>query len=418
MDVAKRVANAEKLILIVYVSQETSDVALNLHEVSLQNNGITNFLFVSEDKKACEKMTEESIACFVYETGTVLQLHPTIMLELLLSDYTVLFIDTDIAFLRAPFTHIDCRLCDIALMADDWGDNVSLVYARPTIKTKMMYESMYDRCLDTDQAQTKLFKQSIDSVNEIYVVTLPMGKFLSGIFYFERASHVFAGDRPVDKQIVLFRNNWIFTTPAKIYRLKEHLLWMHETHGYYSSETRKYLTYGNVVKHDDSNVTSAMEKKALMNALAIGYILNRTVILPAFKCKEFLGKCPLNSFYKISTFDEVFGDMYREHVFLGHPKVPDSVKEGLSDVYLIVGNNKTTPEIKHNFSTRTLVPRNTTGGPTSDEIVDWFGGVTESILSFHSLYTAFYKFSLPEKHKKFEELLNNGLKSSNYRQHK
>ena len=418
VDIVQRLANADKVIVLVYVSPDARDIALNLHEVSLQRLGITNVLFVSAYNNTCHKLKEEGLQCFVYATPHEAQLHATIMLELLSSGYSVLYIDTDILFLTMPFKHIDCTTCDIAVMDEDWGDDVSFIYARPTVKSKMLYENMYDRMLNTHiQKQTKHLKESLESINEIYVMRLPSSRFRPGITYFEFSGHMFAGDRAVDKECVLFRNNWMFTTPAKIYRLREHMFWLHERDGYYSSETRKYLMYNNPVKFKNINVTMEMEKKALKNALAIGCILNRTVILPAFSCADFHGQCPLNSFYKISKLDAVFGNMYREHVFLGHPKVPDSVKENMSVEYLILGDDKTVPRVKQSQSTKALTPRDVTKGATSDEITTWFAGVQESILNFHSLYAGYHKFVDLEKNKKFEEQLKKGLQTSNYRQH-
>ena len=86
-------------------------------------------------------------------------------------------------------------------------------------------------------------------------------------------------------------------------------------------------------RYSAKNVTKR-ELSALKTALAIGHLLNRVVILPRFHCGLAHTECPLNSLIHIKTFDSVFSGQYRENSFLRHPKVPDSVKQGVTDLHI------------------------------------------------------------------------------------
>jgi len=87
--------------------------------------------------------------------------------------------------------------------------------------------------------------------------------------------------------VTVVHNNWIVSKEAKIYRFREHLMWVFDgSDRYYSSETRKYLTYTNPKPETSNNSLSSSEQKqllqrqvlALRTALAIGYLLDRTVL--------------------------------------------------------------------------------------------------------------------------------------------
>ena len=115
-------------------------------------------------------------------------------------------------------------------------------------------------------------------------------------------------------------------------------MWLYDGNDrYYSSETRKYLTYTNPKPTTPKNATER-ELSALRTSLAIGHLLNRVVILPRFHCRNL--DCPLNSIIHIKTFDARFSGRYRESSFLQHPKVPDSVKEGVADGHDIRNMNR------------------------------------------------------------------------------
>ena len=144
---------------------------------------------------------------------------------------------------------------------------------------------------------------------------------------------MFAGDHPCEKCVVV-HNNWIVSLEAKIYRFKEHHMWAVDGPNlYYTEPSRKYIIYDNPAILGRGNDD---EKDSLINALAIGIILNRTVILSPFHCGNNMDLlCPLNSRYNISAFDSKFGALYRETTFLSHPLVPKSVSGTASPMFLL-----------------------------------------------------------------------------------
>ena len=101
----------------------------------------------------------------------------------------------------------------------------------------------------------------------------------------------------------------------------------HIFYRYYSSLDQKYLQV--IIKNRHSSTTDQQE--ILENGFQLASLLNRTLILPKFFCKD---KQPCNyNPQKINKLDKNIGtNNYREHVFLQHPLVPNQVKNSLSGV--------------------------------------------------------------------------------------
>jgi len=167
----------------------------------------------------------------------------------------------------------------------------------------------------------------------LMVGVLEKSRFLSGRDYFEREGRMFPKEEeqcdPTECPLVV-HNNWIIGNAAKVYRMREHLMWLYDRDRYYSSPTRKYLTLDNPTpRYRASGNVTRNELLALRTALIIGHLVNRVVILPIFHCTSVHVQCPLNSIIHVKTFESVCAGLYRESSFLRHPKVPDSVKLGL-----------------------------------------------------------------------------------------
>ena len=250
--------------------------------------------------------------------------------------------------------------------------------------------------------------------NTAAVVALPSHLFASGLIYFELPARAFAGDDGTGNNCYVIHNNWIVSKAAKVYRFKEHLMWTLDDGQYYSSTTRRYLVYDNPPVGLSTPPSLAVQLDALRCALAIGQTLNRTVILPSFRCDR-NKMCALNSFLRVTAFDEVFRDEYREHVFLRNPMVPKSVKESRSKVFLIRSDaaNSTT---HHPDELQVLMPNNQRVGADSLEITTWFQDAKESVLSFHCLYGAFSSFINEKQQAAFNTRLEAGFKLAKYRQ--
>lgn len=238
----------------------------------------------------------------------------------------------------------------------------------------------------------------------LQVNVLDKRRFFSGVDYFEMSDRKFpkltdgCESTNTSSCPLVVHNNWIVGKEAKIYRFREHLMWLYDGEDqYYSSNTRKYLTYRNPDPDTKSsnvasrkNVTES-ELSALKTALTIGHLLNRTVILPRFHCvTNTYQQCPLNSLIHIKTFDSVFSGRYRENSFLRHPKVPVSVKR--NSVY-----------IHFNHTLQGLV--------SGTDIMSLFGELRAKVLNLNSLQRV--KIDVDEN---FSSELQTAIRRSRYRQ--
>ncbi len=129
-------------------------------------------------------------------------------------------------------------------------------------------------------------------------------------------------------------------------------------------------------------------------------------------------RCSFNTHYKVQTFDQHFSGRYREHVFLDHPKVPDSIKSSAvrADTHLIMVD-KVYNLIEVNDSIKLLMPKSSSRGASVEEIMSWFGAMEqEPVLRLHSLYGAFG--GMGNMDKAFREKLRMALnRKTDYRQY-
>jgi len=208
-----------------------------------------------------------------------------------------------------------------------------------------------------------------------------------------------------------------------------------EVGGYYSNPQRLYLTYENTLDFGPVD-TLQYETDALQSALYIGHLLNRTVILPWFRChgcyyrnqtKTICGRvnscstrlryfnktanyktrsssnvihssevsesddhCSLNAHFIITSFYEQFFYVYREHGFLKHPKVPNVVKLSHSSLILIESQVSTRRHLANVLGNNNIfTPADLKNGATRAEILSWFTPYRDlPLLRFHSLYGA------------------------------
>ena len=203
-------------------------------------------------------------------------------------------------------------------------------------------------------------------------------------------------------------------------------MWLVDDNGYYSNSNEQYIMFDNPYI-SDSNNSLQLEAQALLNALSIGYLLKRKVILPAFHChtlrnsmcKNNAQECSLMALYHVATFDAHFGGAYREHVFLSHDLVPDDVRATKTEPFAIetTGFSNVTRVNNGTSDVRTLAPRNLTLGATPREIRQWFGREKYRVLVFHNLYgSAFAGFGNSTEFSDIKQRLQQALKPCNYRQ--
>ncbi len=432
-------------IILMSVDYGYIDLAINFYFTSLQKLNLENYLFVGSDLRACAVLRNVGVSCFDYiqdrDGGSSsvyfskafkrkTHLKTKIVLEALKQGLQVLMVDVDIAFFKDPFQHMECADCDIQIQSDGSEGNSGFYLVRPTESSIRLHQQAWEQGLQKPQiSNQKAIDRKMErmiSRKEIRVKTLSKARFPNGKVFFEDGKRVFIGDNPCD-QCVIVHNNWIVDGEAKVYRFKEYGLWDVDLDQYYSDPGRKYIAYGNPVDFGAKS-TVKEEERALKIALSLGYLLNRTVILPTFHChgckygacKNKRQLCGFNTFFRISTFDKQFRNSYREHVFLQHRKVPARVKESRTVTLLI---NASGPRVNdERGEIRMLTPLNITQGASVEEVIAWFSMdkeiASKSILHFHSLYGQMLTEIVSEpSYKPIRDKLAKGFKKTDYRQY-
>ena len=438
-------ADKDKVIFLMSIDSGYVEMGLNLHETSFKRLGITNYLYVCSDTESAHALDAHGIDCYVNEQNIhndkasrymskdfVRKTHvkTKIILAALYLGYNIFITDVDIVFFKNPQLHLNCSSCDIEIQSDHVELNSGFYLARPTEGAILLHQKMMDKANQSNKTSNqKALNNAVKKLkqnNLIKVAVMDKYRFPCGIYYFERFRRMWPGDN-VCNDCVIVHNNWIIGKQAKVYRFKDHLLWLVDTNGYFSDPHRRYLSYENPT--DWGEKTRDIEMATLKMALQIGHVLNRTVILPTFTCKgckagackTSTNKCSLNTHLRISVFDGKFSGLYREHTFLSHPKVPNSVKKSVSPTIVMskINNAKT---LSKGDVIKTFKPKDTDKGATVYEILQWFGKGSKfskySVLKFTSLYNSFQ--ALDETNPKYNTILDkikNGFKKAVYRQY-
>lgn len=443
-------ASPDRLILLSLVDTGFLDMAVNFYRTSLRPFGIVHFLFLSIDPAACTTLQlEGNLHCVVYDQGSggggggkaeaeaseygsdafrrKMNVRTRAILHALRLGYTVIHSDVDVVFFADPISDLisqcpDNTSCDLAIMWDHVVYNAGFLIARPHRQTLTLYERMLSLAdeqpkVDDQQAINRIIKKLVGR-HQLQVRTLDKRRYLNGYEYFEIGRRMFKDNTTQCVHCMVLHNNWIVSKEAKIYRFKEQGLWLAEDDSYFNDAQRTYLIYDNVpVSGVSTERTAALERNALRNALAIGRILRRSVILPTFTCVKSAmvdTRCPLNERFRISDFDKRFAGEYREHVFLNNPLVPDSVKGSLSHAYTIRARLSDTDGNQRRFVRR---PADTELGASEHEIRKWFEHEKKRVLVFESLYFAFADFQNEEDKKRFADNVTIGLTEATYRQY-
>lgn len=441
VDIVRSRMSSNGVVILAYFDYPFLDSALNFYETSLKPFGLTNFVFAVSDSKCCEAMAHlGENSCFVYQKDAAsgvassygnadfkrkMNIRTDMILDCLNAGITVLHSDIDVYFTKNPFDFINCQTCDIAALMDSSDYNAGFLYIRPTLNSRSVYERMKKIAVASphidDQKQLATAVKEARKKKDFSIIKLSTAQFQCGLYYYENGRRNFANDNPCTDCVVV-HNNWIVSMEAKEYRCKETGMWNYDgKHRYYSCPERKYLTYNNPLNFVNFKVTRDEEHAAFVAALSIASILNRTLILPQFHSNVESIRCSLLNYYRIAAFDKHFGGKYRESVFLRHPLVSNEVLQSQSPVYFVASNRASSlmPKLKQGADdiVTQLTPKNADYGATSEEILDWFGAEPSSVLRFHSLYAAFFKFSNVEQQKAFDDKIKSALVKAAYRQY-
>jgi len=302
--------------------------------------------------------------------------------------------------------------------------NSGFVVVKPTLQSLTVYKMMRNISiklghLREQQRLNIVLHELVKYRNKINATFLDENKYVNGARYFEHMRHLLPQKgntcRSNDNNrcsVIVVHNNWIITKAAKIYRFREHLMWLYDGEDqYYSSQTRRYIIYTNPnpnasrMNISDKMPQTKRQMSALRTALAIGYLLQRAVILPKFYCDPQASRCPLNSLIHIKTFDVYFSKQYRENSFLQHPQVPNAVKQSIR-------YHKLVSHSARQLSAGSILNIN------SDDIVRQFGAFKENLINVGILDKINVIFSNHSFGEIFKKTVRQAFKQSDYRQQK
>ena len=421
-------SSQEKIVILAAtVDGGYLDMALNFYELNMHRLNITNFVFMCIDHNACTRLQEYCIPSYLYtnvtsggsahsfyskDFQTKCKLKLGIVHEALQLGYNVLLSDVDVAFLKNPLHHLDLYggRYDIQIQIDRIKStgpdyNSGFMYIRNNQRTLEAFR----QAVESAKAQPNNWDQNIlnevfkrlERSNELRVNSLPQSRWPSGGVYFGLSHGGFYDTRKYNSDVIVVHNNWIQGLELKIYRFKEHLMWMVDTQGYYSSPHRQYITYDNPVSLRDTDQVSA-----LRSALGIALLLNRTLIVPRFHCGP---PCSLLRFRNnIEQMTKQFPGMFRESTFLLNPRITPDLLESQSPKLIVqTGKPPETTEMK-GVEQHILTPREAGQGASSEELLRWLEPYSHyRILHFSPLMNAFGGFTDATTQTEFQTKIRN-----------
>ena len=429
--VLMQLASSNKEIILALIDGAFLQMAVNFYITCLEAFHLKNYLLLAMDQGTCDRLLAVGIHCYVYKedkSASVasiylsesflrkMNIRTAMILDALHEGYSVLHTDVDMFCYKNMLENINCE-GDICMLWDHTSYNAGFVYVRPSKTGIQVYtemQSMVDH--NTTLDDQKQLNDAIVLVQSEHTEFMgqAMGKgYQCGKKYYSDPARFFATDVMVPcPECIVVHNNWIVSMEAKVYRAKEMHQWFYNGKEYYSSTDKKYLVYDNPLS--GRNMQS-FEKEALVNALAIGQILNRIVILPKFHCDR--AHCPLNSLLSLADFDKQFGDAYREHTFLAHPLVPSQIRESVYGPVLVKSDylmKYAGPGLASVPHTQDITPKDTIHGMTDREIRIHFAHVKQPVLHLFALYNVFDRFEDPAINEEFLTKVALGFVESDY----
>ena len=231
---------------------------------------------------------------------------------------------------------------------------------------------------------------------------------MSGLAYFVMNERYHFDTASICSSCVVIHNNWIRGKEAKVYRFREMLMWFYDgPDRYYSSSERLYLTF-------PTQKDFFQDFQALYNALAIGFMLNRVVILPKLHCRKGNSWCPLHYSVQMSLFDNEFGGLYRESSFFAHPKVPALIKEMWSEHWNYTVTIRHLSKI-HSPVQPLAFQAKTSDGAADTEIITWLKHRTDlNLIYIPSISNIFRGFVDKTVTNRFNKRIQNAFYDSKY----
>ena len=314
-----------------------------------------------------------------------------LLVDILERGHDVLVSDADVAWLRDPEDWVRTALRDVDVAAstdcldvsaDDvggcWGAaaNTGILYFRPTDAAKTFLgnwiaamdkatddmterdQEIFNNLLVADASGDTKVTEGGSSVNVrvvkgcVRLGSLPMRYFASGHTFFVEQLHKHEGE---SQQPFCVHATFQFSqVHGKRQRFREHGLWLIENDDYYTqgnfiSMSDDLPSVWNITGVHNHLLTAAWYRASVRNLLALGRILNRTVILPRFTCMcdrywghvlpsckighvepPFVG-CPQDHIMNLPAMENGGVD-FREWSFLSNLRTPDALRRSIAAV--------------------------------------------------------------------------------------
>ena len=409
-DALKEVVSPDGIVLLALVDEGFVDMTINFYLTCLKPHNIENYLILTMHESTCKNLAGYPIKCVQYTSNVAgnakasnfgsqqfiskMNIRTDMIIDALKLNISVLHSDIDVTYYKNPFDYLNCPRshCHLAPLKDNKALNAGFLLVHP--QALPVYEHMRQLAKDNpkmnDQEQlNKAVKTQKEKDEHFRLNVLPIQQFQCGKHFYQNKNkkRYFADTMTPCPECVVVHNNWIVTMAAKVYRAKEVHQWMNDEKQYYTSTTRKYITYDN---SPEANQTKPQQLETLKMAIIISKILNRTLILPKFYC-ESNQECALNSLLKVELFDRAFGPQYREHSFMTHPLVPQSVKKS---IYHAATDNKVI---------------------RMKDIMKLYSSITDSVLKLEPMYDRI-EFTTKTESRNYMGRVQAGFKRSDYMQ--
>lgn len=439
-DAAAKYSDSKRNIVLIPIDEDEMELAVNFYEASLARVGISNYCFLVSDLLTFNVLRAMDINAFLYSSAfAVMDLKLSssrtwysVVYELLLSNYNVFIVNPYNVILRNPFkSHMDS------------GSDISVAWL-PYVSTNFLFLKPVSSVLDlVGQLLLTLERSQISKrsqANSIFAALLAekQGQMQPSLGFHQatfRSGKIKYDGRYSDSTLDTSEERvtrYSFSETCHVildtelsskettqYLLRESQLWWEDKDGYYSDLDALYLTYGTprVEGHD----VVELQMKALQNALGIGMLLRRKVILPEFTCKGCQvssclqpPSCLLNAHLHFPTFHRIFAPWYRESSFLSHPKVPSHIQPG-PRVTLVGGLDASLDDLLDG-SDIVIFPNNSSVGVITSDIYRHLRNITNPVIHFTSLYDNFVGFSNPQEQNNFRGMLAKGFRNLHFRQ--
>ena len=392
----KPLAKQGQRIAVTFSDVSFLDMAFNMH-LSLRRVSGINLITAAFSEGTCNIYRKLGMYCLVYFKSDFwselsdlsserykekVNLRYMLMHDLMHLGYNVMLIDADIFFLQDPTNLLpkDDNSWDMAgiQVGRDINGGLTFINSKPKAKQFIKSVCYFSKVTPNHEQYAMrviLEKQNFQNVtNGLRLLKIPRDHVLFLCFFPDSTNGHFDGDR---SNKVLAHTTCVSTLEAKIHAFKESNMWLNDRNGYYSNGRRKYLTYvNNFPERLPQKTLWQKEKLSLRNAMLLSDILNRTLIMPGFQCITRQNKtchCALQAKIVMRCFVKVFSN-FREHVFLSHSLVPETVKMSQSSIYSTL--SKPSASNKNTKSALSIDVRN---------IKSWYGNMRESVLHLKHL---------------------------------